>query len=61
MLNGLRDKNVAAIKCADNAEAFDVVSGIIRTRRDYGVKRVVMCKGSHGSELYRLAEKLKEL
>ena len=61
VLNGMRGDNVAAMKCADCAEAFDTVSGIIRECRNAGEKCVVMCKGSHGSNLHRLAGKLKEL
>ena len=61
VLNGMRGDNVAAMKCADCAEAFDTVSGIIRECRNAGEKCVVMCKGSNGSNLHRLAGKLKEL
>ena len=61
VLNGLHGDNVAAMKCADCAEAFNTVAGIIMECRDAGEKCVVMCKGSHGSNLYRLAGELKEL
>ena len=61
VLNGLRGDKVAAMKCADCAEAFDKVDEIIRKCRSDGEKCVVMCKGSHGSNLHRLVGKLKEL
>lgn len=60
-LGGLRDGNVAALKCADCSEAFESVVEIIRECRNTDEKCVVMCKGSHGSKLYELAAKLKEL